>query len=457
MNEPGVGDDWFLPDGTSVDEFARVEDRLVATRVLSDPEIFELEMERIFDRVWMFVGHESEIPNRGDFVTRYIGRDPVIVTRGDEGSVHVLLNVCRHRVARVCNAERGTSVTFECPYHGWTYKNTGQLRGVLAQRLVYGDRLDKAEFSLSRARVGVLHGLIFATWNHDGPSLDEYLGDMAFYYDLVFGLTENGMEVAGPPHRWVVPANWKLAAENFSADSLHTMKAHRYAQELGLLPELNPSMLGALTLVSDPARGHAFIGGPLHRNEDVSEQETFEGVCAVDGVPRSLVDEVYERTSDETRQAFLALVPMVGTLFPNFSWLNNNIAHVREHAKVGAPHTLCIRLYHPRSVNEMEIWSWALVHKDASPEEKLVSARTALRTFGSSGTFEQDDTEIWSGIQLGVRGVQGRKQMNQYPATEPVMESGRPGERRPCTADDTLLGFYRRWRELMTDHRGDAS
>src|SRR5687768_161483 len=105
--------DSTLSDGTTIDELVSIEDQHVTARVMSDPEIYSLELERIFDREWLFVAHQSEIPSPGDFVTRHMGEDPVIVTRGDDGTVRVLLNVCSHRGTQVCRVDSGNETTFK--------------------------------------------------------------------------------------------------------------------------------------------------------------------------------------------------------------------------------------------------------------------------------------------------------------------------------------------------------
>src|SRR5262245_53969203 len=105
------------------------EDRLHAS-LYTDPRIFAEEMEKIFSRGWVFVGHDSEIPQPGDFVTRFLGQQPVIMVRGKDGQVSVLLNRCAHRGTTVCPAERGNTRVFVCPYHGWTYDLNGTLTGV---------------------------------------------------------------------------------------------------------------------------------------------------------------------------------------------------------------------------------------------------------------------------------------------------------------------------------------
>jgi len=98
--------------------------------IFSSPEIFELEMARVFPRCWLLVAHESEVSKPGDFVTRSLGQYPVIVVCGEDEKIRILLNVCRHRGMRVCRADSGNSADFLCPYHGFNYKNTGELTGV---------------------------------------------------------------------------------------------------------------------------------------------------------------------------------------------------------------------------------------------------------------------------------------------------------------------------------------
>jgi phenylpropionate dioxygenase-like ring-hydroxylating dioxygenase large terminal subunit len=440
---------------TSIDDLVRIEAREVSARVVSDPAIFALEMERIFDQVWVFVAHESEIPNKGDFVVRYMGLDSVIVTRDDQRGVNVLLNVCAHRGARVCRTERGTKTSFECPYHGWIYKNTGELRGMRAQRIIFGDQLDKGPLGLRHARVESFHGLIFATWNINGPSLREYLGDMAFYYELMFGLTDSGFEVAGPPQRWIVPANWKVASENFAVDNTHIFSVHKFVSELGLMPMMDPIGLQFLTLVSEPVQGHSFMSGftalALLGAGEMTEQETIDRISESLGIPPEALPQVHQHLRTELqRRAFLTMMPSVGSLFPNFAFLNLNLPTERGQSESGIPHLLSIRVYQPRSVDEMEIWSWGLVHADADADLKAAGARAALRTFGPGGTFEQDDAEVWSIVQASFRGSQGRRHVNRYLVTVPELDSDLPGVLRlGGGTDDTMVEFYARWRELM--------
>ena len=217
-------------------ETVRPDEGQIPASIFADPAVYQMEMDRIFTRCWLFVAHESEIPSPGDYVTRYMGEQPVIVVRDEDGVIRVLLNVCRHHGMRVCRADLGNSSHFRCPYHGFTYKNTGDLIGVPFEKELYAGGLDKSQMGLLQARAERHAGLIFATWNPQAESLDAYLGPMKWYLDLLVGRAE--MEVVGPPHRNELRANWKLPAENAASDAYHTMHTHASNPEIGLTPSI---------------------------------------------------------------------------------------------------------------------------------------------------------------------------------------------------------------------------
>src|SRR5438445_5601258 len=147
-----------------------VQDERVHRKIYMDADVFEAEMERIFERTWVFVGHESEIAAAGDYKTVSIGTQPAIMTRDEDGRVHVLMNRCMHRGSTICQEQRGNSSYLRCWYHGWTYTNRGGLVGV-PYAAGYGKSFDRSRFSLVRAKVGIYRGLVFASLNFDVPEI----------------------------------------------------------------------------------------------------------------------------------------------------------------------------------------------------------------------------------------------------------------------------------------------
>jgi phenylpropionate dioxygenase-like ring-hydroxylating dioxygenase large terminal subunit len=432
-----------LSDGTSLRDLVRVDHGLIAARVFTDPEIYQLELERIFLRSWVAVAYESEIPHPGDYVTRSMGEDPVIVVRDKEGRIHVLLNSCSHRGAELCRASKGNVAQFVCPYHGFRFSLNGELASIPAHQEAYDGRLDKSKFSLHRARVDTYGGLIFATWNPTAPPLDEYLGDMRWYLDLLLKRTEGGVEVVGAPHRWVIDANWKTGADNFIGDGLHTFMAHRYAIELGVMPD--DPLIGWFGWHISVGHGHgvAVVGAP--------ERIPLPPYL---GLPQELWPH-FERTLTEEQRRVLARTGTIhGTVFPNLSLLNTTTITTEE----GVPRVpfLTLRLWIPRGPHRMEILSWFLVEKEGPEWYREASRKNYERTFGLTGTFEEDDADIWVSLTRANRGAFARKhhmlnyEMGLYREPRPKEEWPGPGRAYwgdYCEANQRT--FWSRWLQLM--------
>jgi phenylpropionate dioxygenase-like ring-hydroxylating dioxygenase large terminal subunit len=206
----------------------------VHSSIYTDPEIFRLEQERIFGRVWLFVGHDSQAPNQGDFFTTDIAGQPVLAIR-DKGRVNVFHNRCPHRGAKVCQVQSGTAKRFVCPYHGWGFNLSGGLIGMPFERGYPQDILaQRNQLGLAPLpRVEIYRGFVFASLAADGSDLKSYLGPIAAIIDnLVDRAPDGEVEIAGGVQRHYFRGNWKLQMENIQ-DYAHPAYAHASSIAVG--------------------------------------------------------------------------------------------------------------------------------------------------------------------------------------------------------------------------------
>ncbi|MFC4949628.1 aromatic ring-hydroxylating oxygenase subunit alpha [Pseudonocardia sp. GCM10023141] len=203
-----------------------VQPQRVHGSLYTSPEIFADELAKIWYRSWVYVGHVSEIAAPGDYVRKSIGPQDVIMSRDAGGEVHLLLNRCAHRGNLVCEADKGNSSSFRCPYHGWTYRNSGELIGYPFPQ-GYGGRGKLDELGLGRVpRMAVYQGFVFGSFAADGPSLAQHLGDAAGEIDRLVRLSPEGeIEVKAGWLKHRARANWKLLAEN-ETDGYHPQFVH---------------------------------------------------------------------------------------------------------------------------------------------------------------------------------------------------------------------------------------
>ena len=188
--------------------------------------IFRAEMTRVFGAVWVYLGHESEIPNNDDFVQTWLGLRPIILVRDSAGKIRALYNRCTHRGSTVCRQQSGSAKAFQCPYHGWTFRNNGEIAGVPWPE-GYADDFSNSKFNLAQVpRVDSYKGFIFGTLNMAAPSLMDYLGPVAT--PLAEWVDRHpGQKVAlCNANRLKLHGNWKLVYDN-SADGYHVVFSHR--------------------------------------------------------------------------------------------------------------------------------------------------------------------------------------------------------------------------------------
>ena len=253
---------------------------------LVDPAVHELEQRRIFERCWIYVGHESEVRTPGDFKTRTVAGRPVIFCRNSRNEAKVFLNTCRHRGALVCREREGNAERYTCFYHGWTYDRDGALYAVPGQS-AYPPSFDKNAFALMEPpKVAAYRGFVFLNLDPAAPSLEDYLGKAKEYIDLVVEQSPSGeMEIIQGTQEYDIKANWKLLVEN-SFDDYHLLSTHstwlNYLKNSGVemkRPEKG-QMLPAHGVGKDLGNGHGVVDNVNFRGRPVARWIPIYGEAA---------------------------------------------------------------------------------------------------------------------------------------------------------------------------------
>lgn len=202
----------------------------------TNPELFELEMKYIFEGNWVFLAHDSQIPEINDYFSTYIGRQPVFISRNKEGELNAFINACSHRGAMICRYKKGNKSTFTCPFHGWTFNNSGKLLKVKDPKDAgYPEQFNcDGSHNLTKvARFESYKGFLFGSLNPDVVSLDEFLGETKVIIDQIVDQAENGLEVLRGSSSYIYNGNWKLQMEN-GADGYHVSSVHwNYVATMG--------------------------------------------------------------------------------------------------------------------------------------------------------------------------------------------------------------------------------
>ena len=200
---------------------------LVHRSVFTEQEILKAERDEIFNKCWLFIGHESEVQNNGDFHRKKVGGRNLLFTRGSDGVVRALFNSCSHRGALVCREDKGNTKVFRCFYHAWSFTNKGELVGMPGKEAFPETfNCDGAKNLQEVARFENFRGFYFVNFDKNAISLEDYLGNAKEYLELIADQSDLGMEVLEEPQQYSVRANWKLLAEN-SVDSYHGMPTHK--------------------------------------------------------------------------------------------------------------------------------------------------------------------------------------------------------------------------------------
>lgn len=384
------------------------------------------ENERVFSRVWVFVGLESEVPEPGSCKPIEVGGQPVVMVRDKAGVVRVFYNRCRHRGSLVCREESAAQAALRCPYHGWTYSLAGDLVGVPFPS-GYGPSFDKGNLALkSPPHVESYRGLVFLNHSTCEETLSDYLGPAKEYLDLIIDASPEGSLVAGHgAERYVMNANWKLQAENV-LDGYHPTFVHKTAFEilerrLGRNPALRIREGSDARAISLP-RGHGVLDY-TGAARDYSGRRTASSEYRM-----RLVESLGLERAEEVLAADIQLF-----VFPNL-FIHSERQHYRVIRSVGVDRT------------EVTAYPYALAGAPTSLNEKNVAALTWWAS--PAGFGQPDDIEMLERCQAGltVRAddwVLHNRGMDREVRNSNGVVSGDISDEVP------QRGFYRAWHELM--------
>ena len=387
--------------------------------IYSDPKIYEKEQEVIFSGPsYSYVGLEAEIPKPGDFRRTTIGDKPVVVTRDMEGGINVVVNRCAHRGVEFCYKDHGNSGEFICPYHQWTYDLKGALIGVPFRRGVKKMGGMPSDFKLEENNLQVLNvairnGVIFASFQHDMPSLENYLGPkMLKYFDRVFDGRQ--LKILGYS-RQRMACNWKLMVENIK-DPYHASLLHVFLVSFGLFRADNPSKVEM-----DSTGAHAVLVS--QRGEHKTSEDTAEIKSLREGMTlhnKALLQPVEEFSGDAT--------VVMQTLWPNLI--------IQQQSN-----TLAMRQIQTRGPNAFELHWTFFGYENDEAEMDLRRLRQA-NLMGPAGFVSVDDSEVMEAAHCGV---------SHSPQARAVVEMGGrdTADTNHVVTESAIRAFYTHYRHVM--------
>jgi p-cumate 2,3-dioxygenase subunit alpha len=405
---------------------------------LTSEAIHRSELEHIFNRCWLYLGHESEISQPGDFVRRTVGTRPLFFVRSQTtGDVRVFANSCVHRGATICRRDRGNAKTFQCFYHAWTYDSDGNLIGVPDEE-GYGPKFDKSQLGLVPVpRMESYRGLIFVSFDPEVEELVDYLAGARPYIDAMMDAAEvaaafasNGdgasgggwsgpLQVLRGTHRYGIKANWKLLVEN-SFDGYHLGPTHAtYFQFLrDQNVDVSPST-GSMTLLGN---GHCVIEYTGSWGRPIARWASQFGEAS-----RTQLDALREKIVAELGDTGYRMAELNRNLYiyPNLFVMDNNAT--------------ALRVIEPTAPEYMDVTQHELAPRIEDPTVRKVRLESYVTFAGPGGLATPDDVEALESCQQGAHsGVEWSLLSRGYFAEEP-----------PMSGELQMRSFWRRWQEQL--------
>jgi p-cumate 2,3-dioxygenase alpha subunit len=366
----------------------------VSRRAFIEPAVLALERKAIFSRCWLYLGHESELPNPNDFLTRSVGGRELIFNRDRKGVFRAFFNTCPHRGATVVREPRGNALGFKCFYHGWAFNNNGAFSTRFQPETYPGDfNADGCANLVAVPRLAAYRGFYFLNYDPDAVPLEAYLARATEILDLVADHAPGGMEIIGGTQDYSIEANWKLLAEN-SFDGYHAMETHSTYFEY-LLKSLGVNSFGAAPLQAsgggsrchDLGNGHAVIEGPAPWGRPIAKWIAPWGEAAKPEFA-AMRDELASRVGPQ-RAERIATRNRNLVIFPNLV-INDIMA-------------ITVRTFYPEGPDHMTVNSWALGPKGEPRDARKRRLDNFLEFLGPGGFATPDDVEALQSCQRGYR------------------------------------------------------
>lgn len=360
-----------------------------------DQEVFDLEMEKIFGRTWVYVSHESLVANPGDYITTRIGKQPIVVSRHTDEQIYVIFNSCGHRGAIVCNEGSGNVESFRCCYHGWTFKTNGDLEAI-AMRRGYGDSFDANNPALGMGRVPRVanyRGFIFASLSEQGSSLEEHLGAAKDSIDeLVDRAPDGEVDLSAGVHKYMFRGNWKLQLEN-TVDMYHVPFSHESSVRRSGKQFSRGSGQSAGSAISDrgsaaqrwekrPAWGSRSNGHSYSGHQPVAEERSDDPIF------RAYLAALEQRLGKERAQQVLQPKRHNTAFYPNMT-----LQALNQH----------VRVIVPVAVDLTEVHVYPIMFKGAPDEMNEGFVCHLNLTHSAASLIQTDDLECFRRCQSGLR------------------------------------------------------
>jgi p-cumate 2,3-dioxygenase alpha subunit len=397
----------------------------VARRNFVDHEIFEAEKERIFDRCWLYLGHSSELPKPGYFISRSVAGRSILFTRDAKGQLRALLNTCPHRGAQVCRERKGNAKSFQCFYHGWVFGADGKLRSQPGEES-YPDGFKARDTSNMQAvpRYESYRDFNFVSFDPNIVPLEQYLGNAKEYLDVICDQTDAGMSIVAGSQEYSIRANWKLLTEN-SIDGYHAMTTHASYFDILMNTTDNMSAGTGGGFGYDLGGGHAVLeyGAPWGR--PVAQWIPGWG----------------EAGKTEIARQYDKLVGLYGKDRADRIALKNRNLFIFPNLVVNDIMALTVRTYFPMAPDYMVINAWALAPNDETAWARKYRLNNFLEFLGPGGFATPDDAEALEHCQRGFK--------NSKEAMWNDISKGM-GKDKPSHNDELQMrAFWTQWNRQM--------